>query len=83
VAHLADFDADAPVFGHPAAQRRRRAGQVHVLVADLAGDGHRRSRRRVPELAGGERLYLVQQPQDLSQRLVPGGGVIPVRIQRR
>ena len=26
VAHLGIFDADAPVFGHPAQQRRRRAG---------------------------------------------------------
>jgi len=38
VPHLGVFDTDPPVFGHPAAQRRRRPGQVHVLVTDLAGD---------------------------------------------
>jgi hypothetical protein len=64
VPHLGILDADAPVPGDPAAQRRRRPGQVHVLVADLAGNGHRllcgltaglpgegRRHRRLPLLA--------------------------------
>ena len=79
--HLAVFDADAPVFGHPAAPAP--AGQVDVLVADLAGDGHRRGGRGDPVLAGGERLHLVQQTQHPGQGRIPGARVIPVRIQRR
>ena len=77
------LDADPPVFGHPAAQRRRRAGQVHVLVADLPGGRHRRGRGLVAGLPGDERVHLVQQAQHLGQGLIPGGRVVPVRIQRR
>ena len=42
VPHVAVLDADPPVFGYSTAQRRCRAGQVHVLVADLPGRHHRR-----------------------------------------
>ena len=49
VAHLGVLDADPPVFGHPAAQRRRRPGAVHVLVAHLAGDRHRCGRGLVTD----------------------------------
>ena len=51
VPHLGVFDADPPVFGDPAAQRRRWPGQVYVLVTDLAGGCHRRwppPRRSLP-----------------------------------
>ena len=61
--HLAVFDADPPVPGHAAAQRRRRAGQIHILVADLAGGGHRRSCSLVAGLPGEERLHPRQQAQ--------------------
>ena len=42
----------SPVPGHPAAQRQRRAGAVHVLVTDLAGDRHRRGGGLIACLAG-------------------------------
>ena len=83
VPHLGVLDADPPVPGHSAAQRRRRAGQVHVLVADLPGGRHGRGRGLVAGLPGDERLDLIQQAQHLGQGLIPGGRVIPVRIQRR
>src|SRR6266851_4253292 len=50
---------------HPAAQRRRRPGQVCVLVTDLAGHRHRLGRGLVTELAGGEGFHLVQPAQHL------------------
>jgi len=31
------LDADPPVAGHPGPQRRPRAGQINILVADLVG----------------------------------------------
>jgi hypothetical protein len=54
MAHLAVLDADAPVFSHPAAQRRHGAGGVHVLLAHLAGDRHHRGRSLVTSPAGNE-----------------------------
>ena len=83
VPHLGVFDADPPVFGHPAAQRRRRAGAVHVLVTDLAGGRHRSGRRLVAGLAGDEGFHPLQQAQHLGQRPVPGARVIPVPVQGR
>ena len=68
--------------GPPAAQRQRRAGAVHVLVTDLAGDRHRRGGGLIARLAGDERFHLAQQAQYLGQGLIPGSWVIPVRVLR-
>ena len=78
--HLAVLDADPPVPGHPAAQRRRHPGQVHVLVADLAGDSGRCLRGLRAGLPGQERLHLRQQAQYLGEGRVPGGRVVPVPV---
>jgi len=82
VPHLAVFDADPPVFGHPAAQRRRRPAEVCVLVADLAGDRHRGSRGPGALLAGGECLDPVQETQHLGQGLARGRRIVPVQVER-
>ena len=82
VPHVAVLDADPPVFGYSTAQRRCRAGQVHVLVADLPGRHHRRGCGLLAGLPGNERLHKIKEAQHLGQSLVPGGRVIPVRIQR-
>ncbi|HEX3958164.1 MAG TPA: hypothetical protein VHZ03_16260, partial [Trebonia sp.] len=66
----------------PAAQRRRRPGQVHVLVAHLAGDRHRAGRGLVTEVAGDEGFHLIQQAQHLGQGRIPGRGIVPVPVQR-
>jgi hypothetical protein len=82
VPHVAVLDADPPVAGHPAAQRRRRAGQVHILVADLAGHLHSPGRGLVPVMVGHEGSDPIEEPRYLGQGRIPGGRVIPVRIQR-
>ena len=81
VPHVAVLDADPPVFGYSIAQRRCRAGQVHVLVADLPGGRHRRGCGLLAGRGGNKRLHKIKA-QHLGQSLVPGGRVIPVRIQR-
>jgi hypothetical protein len=83
VPHLAVPGADPAVFGDPAAQRRRRARQVDVLAADLAGGRDRVRRGLTAGLPGDERLHPVQQAQHRRQGLVPGGRVVPVPVQRR
>jgi hypothetical protein len=81
VAHLGVFHADPPIAGHAAAQRRRRAGQVHVLVADLAGGRDRRGRGLIASPAGHERLDLIEQPQHLSQALIPCRRIVSVPVE--
>ena len=85
VPHVAVLHAHPPVPGHPAAQRRHRAGAVHVLVAHLPGDRHRRGRGRLPGPSqGNERPDLIQQAQHPGQRRIPAADVprpFPARLQ--
>ena len=71
VAHVAVFDADPPVAGHAAAQRRRRAGGIHVLVPDLAGHLQQAWRGVAARRGGDEPFHPLQQAQHLDQRLIP------------
>lgn len=79
VSHLGVLDANPPVFGHPAAQRRRRPGQVHILIADLTRCCHRGSGRPVAGLASHERLHPVQQTRCSR----PSAGMTPRARWRR
>ena len=81
--HIAVLDADPPVTGDPAAQRRHRARAVRILITDLHRGRHCRSRCGLAaRLSGHERPDLIQQAQYLDQGRIPGGRIVPVQVQR-